>query len=270
MDAILTDGRERIKMNEALVGMLLSHIAAGQRLDQARELRVVGGVGEQVYGTEEEEGRKTEEWKEVAEKVPEQVRRVHAADMEPGFQDWVDRIESYFDWKEVQVERKVKLVGGDAATSYATKIVQPCWTFKGTSTTTEAESALHQLEKGLAYADRLECLGLVVSAKGVEVDPASNDVYPKVRSLRALLAAELHGGGLGRHFGMEMTYNYKFYGDSRAEMDNAGVEISGEDSAKQKHRVEGVIQVREIRTGAGAYSKFLVKWVGQLAMRTHG
>lgn len=33
-------------------------------------------------------------------------------DMEPeAFLDWVDSIESYFDWKDVPTERKVKLVG---------------------------------------------------------------------------------------------------------------------------------------------------------------
>ena len=33
-------------------------------------------------------------------------------DMEPeAFLDWIDSIESYFDWKEVPTERKVKLVG---------------------------------------------------------------------------------------------------------------------------------------------------------------
>ncbi|KAK2973785.1 hypothetical protein RJ640_008190 [Escallonia rubra] len=56
---------------------------------------------------------------------------------------------------------------------------------------------------------------------------------------------------------------YTFHGDTHDELGDIGVKTSSEVSTKQKDRDERVIDVREIKTRAGPYLRFLVKWAGQ-------
>ncbi|KAK3038362.1 hypothetical protein RJ639_031458 [Escallonia herrerae] len=56
---------------------------------------------------------------------------------------------------------------------------------------------------------------------------------------------------------------YTFHGDTHDELGDVGAKTSSEVCTKQKDRVERVIDVREIKTRAGAYLRFLVKWAGQ-------
>lgn len=56
---------------------------------------------------------------------------------------------------------------------------------------------------------------------------------------------------------------YTFHGDLKAETESAASGKPGPTSTKEKDKIEKVIQVREMKTRAGDYFRFLVKWAGK-------
>lgn len=63
---------------------------------------------------------------------------------------------------------------------------------------------------------------------------------------------------------------YTFHVDLKVETEGVANGKSSPAATTRKDKVEKVIQVGEMKTRAGDYFRFLVKWAGKPTLRIHG